>query len=277
MPAIAVLVPVYNAEKFLRECLDSVIGQTFTDFLLIACDDGSTDASCAILAEYAARDHRVIALKNPQNQGIVKTRNRLIDRIPEDAEFVAWLDSDDIMTPDRLARQTAFLTAHPEIGGVGSALEIIDENSRTIAYRSYPESPAEIRRQLPARNVLAQPAMMLRREVVIQTGYHSETFPVCEDYDYWLRCLEICDFANLKEPVLRYRMSSGQVKQSKLKLSLRMTLEVQNLYYRRNRLRKPLPQVFRQVAERLLLLLPASWILGIFCLMTYRRAEGGSR
>ena len=272
MARIAVLIPVYNAGKFLKECLDSVIGQTFADFEVIACDDGSRDESPAILRKYAGRDPRIRVLTNPGNLGIVKSRNRLIESIPVDTEFVAWLDSDDVMLPDRLARQLEFLNAHPGIGGVGSALEIIDENSRTIGFRYYPEDAAEIRRLLPLRNILAQPAMMLRQEVIARTGLYSETCPVCQDYEYWLRVLEHWDFANLREPVLRYRISRGQVKQSKLKKSLRLTLKIQRDYYRRNGLRMPLRGVFRQMAGRLLLLLPATWILWLFKTVAYRKS-----
>lgn len=272
MARIAVLIPVYDAGRFLKECLDSVIGQTFGDFVVFVCDDGSRDESPAILREYAGRDPRIRVLTNPGNLGIVKSRNRLIENIPADAEFVAWLDSDDVMLPDRLARQTAFLETHPEIGGVGSALEIIDESSRTTGSRSYPGRPGDIRRLLPQSNVLAQPAMMLRREVIVRTGLYSETCPVCQDYEYWLRCLESFDFANLREPVLRYRISRGQVKQRKLKLALRLTLKIQRDYYRRNGLRMPLRGVIRQMAGLLLLLLPSAWILWLFKTVVYRKS-----
>ena len=273
MARIAVLIPVYNAGRFLKECLDSVIGQTFADFAVFVCDDGSRDESPAILREYAGRDSRIRVLTNPGNLGIVKSRNRLIESIPPGTEFVAWLDSDDVMLPDRLARQAAFLEAHPEIGGVGSALEIIDENSRTIGFRSYPASPGDIRRLLPLSNVLAQPAMMLRREVIVRTGLYSETCPVCQDYEYWLRCIRHFDFANLEEPELRYRISGGQVKQSKLKLSLSVTMRIQRDYFRGTGRRMPFPVICRQLAGLFLLLLPPQWVLKLFCLLTYRRSR----
>ncbi len=170
MSGTVILLPVCNAEKFLRECLDGIVGQTFRDFRLIACNDGSRDSSPEILREYAARDARITVLDNPKNLGIVATRNRLLEALPEDAEFVAWIDADDVCLPDRLERQRAFLAAHPEIGGVGSALEIIDEDSRRTGSRPYPCGAAEIRKLLPRTNVLAQPAMMLRREVLEKTG-----------------------------------------------------------------------------------------------------------
>lgn len=270
-PEIAILMPVHDAGKFLRECLDSILAQSFTDFELIACDDASGDDSAAILAEYAARDGRVKVLRNEKNLGIARTRNRLLEASGKGL-YVALMDSDDVCLPDRLERQRAFLEAHPEVGGVGSALEIIDENSKSTAFRGYPTDPGEIRRIMPLRNVLAQPAMMLRRPVIEDIGYYNPECVCCSDYEYWLRVLEKYDFANLPEPVLRYRMSSTQCKQSKLRLSLKTTLKLQADYRKRTRSSSPRywPHIW---AGHLLLCLPSAAILKLFELLTYRKAR----
>ena len=267
---VAVLLPVYNAGKFLRECLDSILAQTFADFELIVCDDASTDDSAAILAEYAARDPRVKVLRNEKNLGIARTRNRLLEAVSPECKYIAIMDSDDVCFPDRLERQLAFLEAHPEVGGVGSALEIIDENSQTTGFREYPTSPDEIRKVMPINNVIAQPTMMLRRAVVLDIGFYDPECVCCSDYEYWLRVLEKYDFANLPEPVLCYRMSSTQLKQSKLKLSLRTTLKLQADYRKRTK-SGSLRAWMHSFAGHLLLCLPSSAILKIFELVTYRK------
>jgi len=269
-PNISVLMPARNAGKFLRESLDSVLAQTAPDFELIVCDDASSDNSGEILAGYAARDSRVKVLRNEKNLGIARTRNRLLAAMDPGCAYVALMDSDDVCFPDRLERQRAFLEAHPEIGAVGSALEIIDENSRNTGFRSYPTSPEEIRRIMPGRNVMAQPAMMLRRAAVESTGLYNPECVCCSDYEYWLRMLEKFDFANLPEPVLRYRMSSAQCKQSKLRLSLKTTLKIQADYRRRTGASfwRALP---RSLAGRLLLCLPSAVILKLFELTAYRK------
>lgn len=268
---LAVIMPVYNAGEFLKECVDSVLNQTFSNFQFFVCNDGSTDNSLAILNEYAAFDSRIKVLCNPQNLGIVGTRNHLLAELPPDIEFVAMIDADDVCYPDRFEKQIAFLQAHPEIGGVGSSLDIIDENSRSTGFRAYPSEPDKIRKILPQTNVLAQPAMMVRKILLDRTGKYSAQCPVAQDYEYWLRAIENFDFANLPEPVLHYRISGNQVKQSKLKLSLRKTLEIQRHYYKRNKKRMPLRGIIHQAACRLLLFLPSQWILKIFVLMTYRK------
>lgn len=264
---IAVLVPIHNAEKFLRECLDSILNQTVSDFELFACNDGSTDGSDGILREYAAKDPRIRIMNNPCNMGIVATRNKLLSAVPENADFIAWIDADDVMFPDRLQRQREYLETHPEIGGVGSPLEIIDENSKVIGFRRYPAAPDEIRRLMPRRNVIAQSSLMLRRNVIRETGGYSAEYPVCEDYDYWLRTLQKYELANLPEPCLQYRMSSGQSKQSKLKETIRCTLSVQMKYLFRGNFRfSSIPYL---AAECLLLLLPPKAILLLFEKLTY--------
>jgi len=265
--------PVCNAGKFLKEAVGSVLDQSLRDFDLFCCNDGSKDNSLEILKEFAAKDARVHILENPQNLGIVATRNHLLSVLTEDVEYVAWLDADDVMFPDRLQRQIDFLNAHPEIGGVGSSLEIIDEVSQVTGFRHYPETPEEIRKALPLRNVLAQPAMTVRKALISKTGEYSVKCPVCQDYEYWLRALEQFDFANLKDPVLHYRISSTQVKQSKLKLSLQITLQIQNGYFQRIGQRKPFSLLLYHAAAHLLLLLPSTWIMKLFVLLTYRKTE----
>ncbi len=271
-PDVAVIMPVYNAGRFLRECLDSIFSQTFRDFILIVCDDGSRDDSAQILAEYAARDSRLRILTNHENLGIPLTRNKLLAAVPPECEYLAMMDSDDVCKPDRLERQMRFLSVHPELCGVGSSLEIIDEDSHRTGFRSYPVSPEEIRLAMPDRNVISQSSLMVRRAAIESVGGYRAGFDCCEDYDCWLRMLEKYDFANLPDPVLRYRMSPAQSKQRKLRLTLRNTLKIQRDY--RNRTHSwTFRSRLRAFAGHVLLCLPPSLVLKLFELMTYRKEQ----
>lgn len=267
---VAVIMPVYNAGRFLRECLDSILAQTYRDFVLVVCDDGSTDDSPRILAEYTARDARVTVLTNHENLGIPLTRNKLLSAVPPECEYLAIMDSDDVCKPDRLERQVNFLTDHPELCGVGSCLEIIDEDSRTTGFRCYPVSPEEIRFTMPDRNVIAQSSLMLRRAAFDEVGGYRPGLACCEDYDCWLRMLEKYDFANLPDPVLKYRMSPTQSKQSKLRLTLRNTLKIQADYRTRTH-SWTFRARLRALAGRILLCLPPRLVLKLFERMTYRK------
>ena len=248
---VAVIMPVYNAGRFLRECLDSILVQTFRDFVLIVCDDGSSDDSPQILAEYAARDGRMRVLTNHENLGIPLTRNKLLAAVPPECEYLAIMDSDDVCKPD---------------------LEIIDENSRTTGFRCYPVSPEEIRFTMPDRNVLAQSSLMLRRAAFDEVGGYRPGLDCCEDYDCWLRMIEKYDFANLPGPVLKYRMSPTQSKQSKLRLTLRNTLKIQADYRTRTHSWTFRARI-RALAGHALLCLPPPLVLKLFERVTYRKAR----
>lgn len=267
---LAVVMPVFNAGRFLRESMDSVLNQTYRDFVFIVCDDGSTDDSLSILEEYARRDSRLRVLRNKENLGIPLTRNKLLAAIPPECDYLALMDSDDVCMPDRLERQMKFLADHPELCGIGSSLEIIDEDSRTTGFRRYPTSPEEIRRLMPDRNVISQSSLMLRRADFDAVGGYRPGLACCEDYDCWLRMLEKYDFANLPDPVLKYRMSSLQSKQSKLRLTLRNTLMIQSEYRTRTN-SWTLGARLRALAGHALLCLPSAVILKLFEIMTYRK------
>ena len=109
-PKVAVIVPVYNVASYLRECLDSILTQTYTSFTVFAVDDGSTDESGAILDEYAVKDLRLIVI-HQKNGGISAARNAALDRIERDGTFqyVAFVDSDDKVLPDFLATSSKTL------------------------------------------------------------------------------------------------------------------------------------------------------------------------
>src|SRR5262245_14197402 len=114
-PAISVLMPIYNAGRFLPAAVESVLAQTFADFELIAIDDGSRDGSSEVLAQLAARDPRIRVFAQ-ENRGIVATLNRALELAR--APLVARMDADDLSRPDRFAKQIAFLRQHPEVAAV---------------------------------------------------------------------------------------------------------------------------------------------------------------
>lgn len=272
---VAVIMPVHNAERFLRESVESVLNQTFRDFVLLACDDGSSDNSLSILEEYARQDERLHIMKNGKNLGITETCNKLLAAIPPECKFFARMDSDDVCMPDRLERQLKFLESHGDnICAVGSSLEIIDEQSRVTGFRPYPTEPEDIRRIMPNRNVVAHPSLMFRRSAFEAAGGYKaqccKGYDCCRDYECWLRMLEKFDFANLPDPVLKYRMSQTQIKQKKLRASLKATLAIQTAY--RNRTHTwTLPARLHILAEYMLLCLPSAVVLKLFEFMTYRK------
>lgn len=270
--------PAYDAERFLAEAIESVLGQSHEDFELLILDDGSRDGSFELAREYARRDGRVRALKNGENLGTVRTRNRLFDEADPRSAFFALLDSDDACLPDRFARQLDFLTAQPDHALVGGNLILIDEAGRELGRRTYPQSFEAIASVLTRYNPIAQPAVMVRRAAIEAAGRYDARYPQCQDYDLWLRIARRSKIANLDAYVLRYRLSTTQTKSRALKASLRSTLRIQRENMFEPRFFRPQNLAY-WVAQHGLLALPDAAVLALWKRVALRangRAAGRS-
>ena len=117
-PLISVIMPLYNAERFVGESICNILGQTVGDFELIVIDDASTDSSYDIASRYAAQDARIVLMRNDANHGAAYTRNRGLETAR--GSFITFMDADDRCSPERFARQTAFFGQHPQIDLCGS-------------------------------------------------------------------------------------------------------------------------------------------------------------
>ena len=202
-PAVSVLMPVYNAGRFLAPALESILSQTFSDFELIAMDDGSRDASGEVLARLAARDSRVRVFTQ-ENQGIVATLNRALELAR--APLVARMDADDLSRPDRFARQFAFLRAHPEIAVVSSAVDMIDEDGAYLRTEAYPTLPVAIESELAHRSCVCHAGSMSRTAVLRSVGGYRRPTQYAEDYDLFLRISEVARIANLPDALYSIRL-----------------------------------------------------------------------
>ncbi len=232
MPAISVLMAVYNSERYLVQAVESILNQTWRDFELIIIDDGSTDRSLAILQSYVAQDQR-IHLISRENRGIPYTRNQLLSQAS--AELIATMDSDDVALPERLARQVAFLQQHPEVVCLGSAYELIDAKGRLLTQLPVPLDNEAIQRQILAGHAaIFQPCAMMRRSVVQQVGGYDETMTQAEDLDLWLRLGEVGELANLPDVLVQYRLHANSVSEQDCALQRQKALEAcQHAWQRR--------------------------------------------
>jgi glycosyltransferase involved in cell wall biosynthesis len=186
MQEVSVILPVYNAEEFLTEALQSVLNQSYQRFELIAIDDGSTDGSAQILAEFARRDKRV-AMHRRQNRGVAATANECLERAKND--FVVRIDADDVMLPNRIERQVWFMQQHPDISVASCYAWLIDRKGKILA-RAKPKVNIErgIRECEPNHFVsLIQPATIMRRQDVAAVGGYSSGYRFAEDRELWGR------------------------------------------------------------------------------------------
>ena len=210
-PAISVITSVYNGAAYLAEAIDSVLRQSFADFEFLILDDGSTDASAAIIREHAARDARIRPIFR-ENRGLVASLNQLLAEAR--APLVARMDADDICHPERFRQQKQFLDEHGDYGALGTRCEDIDQHGQPwpLAYPPHPLTHdaflLAIERGEP---LLCHPSAMYRRELVLGIGGYRPAFRHCEDYDLWLRLARVTRLGNLAQPLLRYRHYSDQV------------------------------------------------------------------
>ncbi|TWU20715.1 putative glycosyltransferase EpsE [Novipirellula galeiformis] len=202
-PEVSVVIPVYNASAYLAEAVESVLRQTFTDWELVAVDDGSSDNSLEILRGFESQDSRIKVLPLT-HRGIAGTRNAGIHAAQ--GEYLAALDNDDIMCPRRLEVQVDFMRKHPDFVAVGAAGLLVDADGDPIAERSFPSSSEEVESELlKGRNPLMQSGMMFRREAMLRVGAYQDDRNFAEDYDLFLRLTEIGRIGNLNEVLMRQR------------------------------------------------------------------------
>jgi glycosyltransferase involved in cell wall biosynthesis len=207
-PLVSVLLPCYQAAETLDQALDSLARQTFCDFEILAVDDGSTDATPAILDSWARRDRRLRLIRR-RHTGIIEALNTSLAE--SRGTYLARMDADDISALERLERQAAFLDTHPDIAIVSCLVTGFPAGQIRTGFQLYIEwlnsllEDSDIRREMFVESPIAHPSAMLRREWLEKIGgYQERGWP--EDYDLWLRLyLAGARFAKVPAELLAWR------------------------------------------------------------------------
>jgi glycosyltransferase involved in cell wall biosynthesis len=209
-PAVSVLMPVYNAQRYLSAAVQSILDQTHTSFEFIIIDDGSTDESLTILAKYARRDRRIRLVSRP-NTGYVIALNEMLTMAC--GEFIARMDADDVSMPTRFERQVDYLRAQPQCVGVGSGVVLIDSEGREIRPWSQVTAHEEIdgMHLRGLGGAVTHPAMMFKAWALRQVDGYRPSLQPAEDLDLFLRLSEIGRLANLPDVLLKYRQHAQSV------------------------------------------------------------------
>jgi glycosyltransferase involved in cell wall biosynthesis len=219
-PPLTVFTPFFRADPvYFDETIESVLSQSFGDFEYLMINDGTLDDARRIEEKF--RDARIRIVTSAVPLGLSGSRNAGLHEAR--SELIAFIDSDDVCEPDRFRKQIEFLRAHPDYVLVGGSLRYIDERSRTIGSRRYPSSNEEIKKNLVAVNVIAQPAVMARRDALIAAGGYIHDYPAAEDYSLWLRLARLGRFHNLPETLVAYRIHLQSGKHRLLRPALRDT------------------------------------------------------
>lgn len=203
-PVVSVVMPVYNASRYIGQAVQSILDQSFREFELIVVDDGSDDGTAEVVRRLAAADPRVRVLSQ-SNSGVSAAANAGIREAT--GEFVARMDADDVALPDRLALQVAYMQTNPHVVCLGGAFEVMDARGRVLTCLYPPLTHSRIDSLLMRGHcAITQPTALMRREALERVGGYDSSYVQAEDLDLWLRLGETGTLANLSVPVIRYRL-----------------------------------------------------------------------
>ncbi|MCM0604926.1 MAG: glycosyltransferase family 2 protein [Xanthomonadaceae bacterium] len=256
---IAVAIPVYNSHPFLERAVESVLAQTDSHWTLYLLDDGSTDPRIIRALENYSK-HPKIRVKSHANQGGLKTRNHLLNWVNE--PWIAWLDHDDEMNPERIKRQREVLGSKPNLVALGSWIEFIDEDSKVIGRRRYPVTDQEVREALPLINPIANPSVVLNVSVVKSLGGIVGHWGA-DDYETLLLLAKKGRVENIPEFLTRYRLHTAQHKYTQTRDQLRATINIK-LQMKKFGYPRGLKFWLRLTAECALMVLPQSFVSWLF-------------
>jgi len=207
-PKISVILPVYNAEKYIAEAINSILAQSYQNFEFIILNDGSTDSSLAVINHY--QNNPLVTIVTHKNKGLIATLNKGITLAK--GEYIARMDADDIAHPERFKKQLALFEVNTELGVCSSSTENFGAET-DITIRSADND--NLKATLLFWPPFAHPATMIKRSVLIDNNIaYREEFTHCEDFDLWSQLAPYCQFSNVTEVMLKYRVHPEQVTNS---------------------------------------------------------------
>ena len=210
MPKISVVMSVYNGEHYLRQAVESILDQTFSDFEFIIVDDGSTDSTWDIITEYANRDQRIVLVPNEENIGLTKSLNKGLALAQ--GEYVARQDADDVSYSERFEKQVTLLDKYPEVVLLSCNIELI--NSEGSLVRKYQPAcePNLVAWYLLFYNHLGgHSQVMFRRKSAMNLGGYCETYRCTQDYEFWCRLVRVGKVVISPEILLQKRIHSKRI------------------------------------------------------------------
>ena len=206
-PIISVIMPAYNAEKYVALAIESILNQTFSDFEFIIINDASTDRTWEIIQEYAKKDDRVVAIKNETNLKTSKALN--VGLLIAKGKYVVRMDADDWSYPDRLEKQCEFMELNPGVVVSGGAIEVCDAKMNILNQRNYNYDDNSIREKIFRYNQFCHPATIWRRDIIALAGGYNEDISLTQDYDIYFRMGKFGEFANLPNVIHKLRIHNG--------------------------------------------------------------------
>lgn len=214
-PLISVVMPAYNAQKFIRSAIESILSQTFKNFEVIIINDCSTDNTLKILKSFARKDPRIRIINNKTRLNIAASLNKGISMA--ESNLIARMDADDISFPNRLELQYGLINSSKNISVVGADIIIMDIDEQEIAIRSYPNSSKKLKACLFRYSPFAHPTVCFRKNIFEEVGGYNPKYSPTEDLDLWFRLGSKYNFGSVKKPLLKYRLYKDSSSNKSLK------------------------------------------------------------
>lgn len=228
-PKVSIIMGIYNCVDTLERAIDSILKQTYKNWELIMCDDGSTDRTYDLAQKYAKKYDNIIVIQNSKNQRLAYSLNHCLQYAT--GKYIARMDADDESMEERLAIQVKFLEEHPEYDVVGTAIQI-KAGEEMMYVRTYPEFP--MKQEVWSTVPHAHPTILIKKSVLDQLGGYrpcKETMRA-EDLDLWFRFkMGGYNSYNIQEPLYLYQESSDDYKKRNIKAALQ-TSKIILKYYR---------------------------------------------
>lgn len=237
-PLISILLPVYNAAPFIKECLLSIQNQTFTEFETVIVDDGSSDETIDLITKLVSKDHRFKRFGFSENRGIVAALNYGLEKCS--GKWIARMDADDIMHPDRLSKQLSFMNRHPDIDIQGAQVELIrDDASITEGQHNYINwgnqltRDLEIKQEIFAESPIIHPTFFISKSYYLKlSGYQDN--PWVEDYDFLLRAFnQGAKFGKIPEKLLIKRDHPQRVVRNDIRCKRKAMFAIKAHYFKK--------------------------------------------
>ena len=214
-PLVSIILSVFNGRPFVAQAVKSILGQSFSEFELIIIDDASTDGSQTDLADFAKQDSRIKLLCNSENLGLTRSLNHGIEEAR--GQFIARQDADDVSLPERLEKQVAAMEASPDLALLGTGICEIDGRGKKGSILLQPSLTSIIKRKMLFDNAFFHSSVMWRKDAFDSQGLiYDANLRYSQDYDLFSRAIWLVKSSNLPEPLLLFRIHSGQVSKQRV-------------------------------------------------------------
>ena len=202
---VSIILPVYNAEEFLKTAIDSVLSQTYQYFELLIINDGSTDNTSNIIQTF--NDPRIVFINQLSNKGITYRLNEGIKTAT--GKYIARIDADDIWHPQKLEKQVSYMKHHHDISFLATDFNFLNHNGQII--KTIKNSKYHLKKNILKRNLICHSSILLKKDIIKHIGKYNPAYEYAEDYDLWIRILSNYNSFILPEVLTNYRITNTSI------------------------------------------------------------------